>query len=352
MCVRSSLPVAATGGAQHQGAPPLPVEVATAHRQNLATFLTLDGQIAPLQDSILSTAQSATLAAVYVNEGQHVTAGTLLAKLDDSTLRASLAQNIALVAQAQAHLGSSTLQGDVTPSQANSTVATAQQQLSAAHNNVQTMVAALANAKLVYDQNKQLLTQGYVSQTAYQQADATYVQAQQSLISARQAETQAQAALRLAKATGTAAVPIQTQQIASDKASLESAQAAVKLLETQIAQTALVAPFDGVITQRLLDPGAFASPNQPIVRISQIGSVYVNINVPDNDLAYVKKGTPVDFTSSSAPGRTFTGTIFDVNATPDDRYALVSRAHRDAESRQHLARRHARLGSSSQSVSS
>jgi multidrug efflux pump subunit AcrA (membrane-fusion protein) len=42
----------------------------------------------------------------------------------------------------------------------------------------------------------------------------------------------------------------------------------------------------------------------------------VNINVPDNDLQWVSKGTPVTFTSTSAPGRTFSGEVFDVNATP------------------------------------
>jgi multidrug efflux pump subunit AcrA (membrane-fusion protein) len=42
----------------------------------------------------------------------------------------------------------------------------------------------------------------------------------------------------------------------------------------------------------------------------------VNVNVPDSDLAYVHKATPVTFTSSSVPGRTFAGTIYDVNATP------------------------------------
>jgi multidrug efflux pump subunit AcrA (membrane-fusion protein) len=66
----------------------------------------------------------------------------------------------------------------------------------------------------------------------------------------------------------------------------------------------------------MLDPGAFAGPNQPILQISQISHVYVNINVPDSDLAYVSRGTAVTFTSSSVPGRTFMGSIFDVNATP------------------------------------
>jgi HlyD family secretion protein len=253
---------------------------------------------------------------VYVNEGQRVHAGELLAKLDDSTLRAQLAQAEAQVASAQAQLGSATLQGNVTPSQANATVATAQQQLAAARNGVATAAAALSNAKLVYDSNETLYKQGYVAQTTFEQSRASYVQAQQTLNSAREQQRQAEVALTNARASGAMAVPIQNQAIAGTRASLANAQAQVKLLQTQIAQTSLIAPFDGVITNRLLDPGAFAGPNQGIVQISQVARVYLNINVPDSDLAWVRKGTPVTFTSTSTPGRTFDGTIFDVNAVP------------------------------------
>jgi HlyD family secretion protein len=304
------------GGGGPQGPPPVAVDVAKAQRQDIATFLTLDGQIAPLQQSTLSTPQSGTVTAVYANEGQRVSAGELLAKLDDSTLRAQLAQQIALEAQAQAQLSGQTLQGNITPSQALSTVQTATQQLETAKNNLSTAQAALSNAKLVYDGDVTLYKSGYVAQTALEAARAAYVQAQQTVNSSQAALDQAVVALANAKAQGTNAVPIQNQQILGARATLKSAQAQVKLLQAEIAQSALSAPFDGVITQRLLDPGSFAGPNQPILQISQIANVYVNVNVPDNDLAYVHKATPVTFTSTSVPGRTFAGTIYDVNATP------------------------------------
>jgi RND family efflux transporter MFP subunit len=52
------------------------------------------------------------------------------------------------------------------------------------------------------------------------------------------------------------------------------------------------------------------------MRISQLSSVYVNANVPDEDLAYVRPGTVVTFTTSSVANRRFTGRISDVNPTP------------------------------------
>jgi HlyD family secretion protein len=305
------------GAAGGRGAaPPLAVDVSQAKRQDIATFVTLDGQIAPVQESTLSSPQSGNVAAVYVNEGQHVGRGQVVAKLDDSTLRASLAQQEAIVQQQSAQLGSATLQAPVTAAQASNTVVTAQQQLAAAQNGVATAQAAYQSALSTYNADRQLLAQGYVAQTQFDAARAQYVQAQQALNNAREALRQAQTGLRYAQTQGGNAVPIQRQQIAVNQGQLAAAQAQVRLLETQIAQTSIVSPFDGVVTQRLLDPGAFASPNQPVVRVSQIDTVYVNVNVPDDDLPYVRTGTPVTFTTSSLGNQQFRAAVMDVNATP------------------------------------
>jgi len=303
------------GGGQHAGPPPLAVDVAKAQRQDVATFLTLDGQVSPLQESVLSLPQSGTVVSVYVNEGQHVKAGEVLAKLDDSTLRAQLAANVAAASQAEAQLRSSSLTLPMTTQSVSSGVVTAQQSLAQSQNALTSAQSAYETAKTQYESDEQLASQGYLAKVTLDQVRSAYVSAQQQLNSARAGVNSAQAALDAAKRnlgqTGVGAQDVKLKQ-----AALESAQANVRLLQTQIAQTTLTAPFDGVITQRLLDPGAYASPNQAIARISQLDEVWVNANVPDDSLGYVKRGTPVTFTSPSLPGKTFQGNVFDVNATP------------------------------------
>jgi HlyD family secretion protein len=300
----------------NQGPPPLAVDVSHATRQDLGTFLSLDGQITPLYQSTLSTPQSGNVVAVYVNEGQRVRRGQLLAKLDDSLLRAQLEQQQAIVVQQSAVLSSSNLQKPVTAAGASNTIVTAEQLLQTSRNNVQTAQAAYDSARSTYVADEQLIKQGFVARTAFDQARAAYVQAQQQLGSAKQAERQAVFGLSAARSQGTNAVPIQVQTIAANRGQLAAAKAQVKLLQTQIAQTNIIAPFDGVVTQRLLDPGAFASPNAPVVQVSQIETVYVNVNVPDSDLGYVRRGSPVTFTTSSLSNRTYSAKVFDVNGIP------------------------------------
>jgi RND family efflux transporter MFP subunit len=298
-----------------QGPAPLAVDVAKATQQDIATFLALDGQVAPLQESTLNSTQTGTLAAVYVTEGQHVVKGQLLAKLDDSTLRAQLAQNQGLLEQARARLASSTISQPIQSQQYTSSLAAAQQGLDAARNRVATADASLRSAELVNKQNQQLFTQGYVSQTALTQSQANYVAAQQETNNARSALQAAQAALASAKAN-LGQTQVDAQTVAANKGALTQAEASVTLLQTQISQASIYAPFDGVVTQRFLDPGALASASSPVVKVSQISTVYVNANVPDEDLPYVRRGTPVTFTTTSVPGKTFSATISDVNATP------------------------------------
>jgi HlyD family secretion protein len=303
------------GKSQQQGAAPLAVDVSKATQRDIATYMTLDGQITPLLQSSLSTPQSGTLTAVYVNEGDFVKKGQLLAQLDDSALRAQLAANVATVAESQAHLQSSAIQAPISSQTYSSSLSQAEQNLKQAQNRVATDEAALANSKLVYDSDTTLAAQGYVARTAEEQARANYVSAQQELRNAQQSLQPAQAALDAARAN-LGQTKIDQATIAANRATLEQAEANVQLLKTEIAQSALYAPFDGVVTSRLLDPGAYAGPNQSILQVSQIATVYVNANVPDENLEYVHPGTPASFTSASLPGRVFHGTIADVNAVP------------------------------------
>ncbi len=119
---------------QQRGAPALDVDVAQAQRRDIATYLSLDGQISPLEQSTLSFQQSGPLTTVNVVQGDRVSAGELLARIDASTLQAQLAQVQAQIAQASAQAQASQLNVPITQS------STAQA--------VENAKAALANAKL------------------------------------------------------------------------------------------------------------------------------------------------------------------------------------------------------------
>jgi multidrug efflux pump subunit AcrA (membrane-fusion protein) len=284
----ATLVLDACGGSKGPGGPqPLNVDAAPAKVQDISTNLSLDGQVAPLEQSTLAFQQSAPITQITVNIGDVAKKGMLLAQIDPSTLSAQLSQ-----AQAQAAQQHAAAQGAVVgyPVQTQANLAT-----------LETAKASLANAKLVYDQNKNLYKQGYVSETTLEQSQATYVQAQQTYNNA---------------VIGMRNDVVSAENVKAQQAGAAAASANANVLSTQVSQTSIYSPYDGVISQRLLDPGAFASPSQPVLTISRIDKIWLNINVPDEDLAYVRAGVPFTYTTTSIPGKTFRGVIQTVNAVP------------------------------------
>jgi RND family efflux transporter MFP subunit len=310
-CAHSGPPAGGTPG----GPPPVSVTTAKISRGAISTFASFDAQITPVYATTLSTAEAGTVAAVNVTEGDFVHRGQLLASLDTTQLQATLEANAATVRADEAQLVHSSVAAPIQAQQYSSAVATARQNLQSAVNSVRSARAALAHDELTEQADLQLLGQQYVSRQTYEQARATAVASRETLRSDLQAVTAQQAALRTALSNTKQRLEDEAT-IAQDAAGLDEARANVKLLQAQIAQASIVAPFDGQVTQRLLDPGAYAGASAGVLTIAQVSRVYVVANVPDVDLPAVARGKAVTFTTPSLPGRTFHGRIFDINTTP------------------------------------
>ena len=298
-----------------KGPPPVSVTTARLTRGTIATYATFNAQVTPVYQTTLSTAQAGTIESVDVTEGDFVTKGQVLASLDISQLAASLKANRATVREDEAQLQHSNVAAPVNSQQYSSAVSTARQNLAAALNNVRTARAALASDDLTQKADLDLLRQQYVSRQTYEQARAAYVSARETLLSNQQAVTAQRAALQTAL-VNTSQRGLDQATIAQSAAGLDGARANVELLQAQIAQSSIVAPFDGQVTQRLLDAGAYAGASSGIFELAQVSRVYVVANVPDVDLSTVARGKAVTFTTASVPGRTFQGRVFDVNTTP------------------------------------
>ena len=107
----------------------------------------------------------------------------------------------------------------------------------------------------------------------------------------------------------------------------EEAQAEVEELEALVSYTRIVAPFDGVVTGRFVDPGALiqASGSQsgsaqgatgpskagasPVVSVADLSKLRVYIYVPENETSLIRVGMPATLTLREFPGRQFTGTV-------------------------------------------
>jgi len=129
---------------------------------------------------------------------------------------------------------------------------------------------------------------------------------------AQDAVTQAQQALALAQN------PYTAQDVQAAKAAVSQAQAALDAAKLQLAQATLVAPFDGVITQKFVAPGALVSPSTPIVTLFG-NDLDIPVSFEESRLSMLKPGLQVGITVAAYPGQTFDGKVAGVYPSADSK---------------------------------
>jgi RND family efflux transporter MFP subunit len=151
-------------------------------------------------------------------------------------------------------------------------------------------------------------------------ARATAVAAEKALTQARAAQSAAEAEHRLAAALGKRIATLHARNSATDQerdeaearlsaaaarlagaeaaiegadANLASARAAVGVATATESFSTVRAPFDGLVTERLTDPGNLAAPGVPLLRIESDGARQVVVRVDEARAAYVRVGDHV-----------------------------------------------------------
>lgn len=97
--------------------------------------------------------------------------------------------------------------------------------------------------------------------------------------------------------------------------SADAARAALRSIQQIEDYLQVKAPFDGIVTERNVHPGALVGPTGgsgvavPMVRIEQVSRLRLVVPVPEVYAAAIPAGTKVNFTVPAFPGQTFSGTV-------------------------------------------
>ena len=231
------------------------------------------------------------IAELLVQEGDRVRPGQLLGRLDTRRLAPKAATWEAQVAaqqQAVARLEAGNRPEEVRKAKAD---------LAAAE-------ADLENAQLTYKRVKQLSTQG--------------VEPPQRL-------DDAQAALDVTKAREGAArqayelmvLGPRKEDIAEAKATLRAFEADLALARRELADAQLYAPTNGVIRDRILEPGDMASPQKPVFTLALDNPVWVRAYVPETDLGRIRTGMPAEVNTDTFPGKRYPAWIGFISPTAE-----------------------------------
>jgi membrane fusion protein (multidrug efflux system) len=238
---------------------------------------------------------------VLVDDNQPVTAGQVLARIDDRDFKVNLEQARAEVESAKANI-------------ANKQAAIVAQQ-SAIEAAQATVALDQANAIFAEQDDQryaELAKKGYGSVQNAQQAAS-------KIAAARAAVTRDTAVV------GTAAKQLDVikAELAQAQATLSRAQAAEDQAELNLSYTALVSPVDGVIGNRTLRIGQYVQTGSQLMSVVPNQAAYIIANYKETQLANVQRGQSVDIKVDTFPGQVFKGHVDSLSPASGQEFALL-----------------------------
>ena len=227
------------------------VKTATAEKGRIEAVYTITGALVPAETAKISSQMTGKVSEINAEEGDSVSAGQVLAKLDDTQLSAQLGQ------------ANATYQGSV--------------------NTEKQAKINLDNAAAALERTKSLYAEGAVAKT---QLDAD------------------QKAYDLAK----------SQYDSSISSGLGGAKASVANINAQVNNTIIKSPIPGIVVSKNITVGETATVGNALMTVADMSSLKLKGTITQAALPYIKKGDSVDLYIDIYPDRTFQGTISDIGS--------------------------------------
>lgn len=318
-------------------------------RQSLTITVSANGTVKPERSINLSPKNSGILKTLLAKEGDIVKQGQIVAYMDDSNLRGQLTSAQGQLAQAEANLQKAIAgnrpqdigqsQGALDEAEANLQKVQAgnrSQDIAASQAQLQNTQAALRKAEDNLLRNQQLYNAGGISLQTLNQSRADRDSAQATVNAAQQALALQKAGSRPEDIEQAQAVVKQRQQalallkagtrqedIDAARAQVTSARGSLQNIQAQINDTIIRAPFDGVVTKKFADPGAFVTPTTASSEVASSSSSSilslastneVVANLAETNISKIRLGQKVSIKADAYPGKTFEGKVSQIAA--------------------------------------
>jgi len=224
---------------------------------------------------------------LYAEEGDSVKQGELLAEIDSTDLLAQKQQITSTKAQSQAGK------------------AQAEAKYEYDKKNIEVMKIGVERAKEDFDRAKAQFTGGVLTKEQFDHL--------------KKALETAQAQYEAAQAQ----VNVSKTQITASETTIASSQAQIDVINTQLKNTRLYAPVNGIVAKRWLLPGDIANPGQSIFTINNNSRFWVMVYLEETNMNELHIGQSAKFTLDTYSNVIFTGKIFLLGSTTASQFSLI-----------------------------
>jgi len=218
-----------------------------------------------------------------VFEGQMITEGQVVARLDQKDLKLEIAQRQAQVAAARAVLAE--LQTGSRP-----------EEITQAEAALERVQAEGSRARIEFERQKRLFDREVISTREFDQAKTAFEAAEARIREARAFSALVRKGPR-------------QEKIDQSEATLQQAKQALELAQTRLNYATLLSPISGMVLSENVQSGEYVSPGTPVISLGDLSRVYLRAYINETDLGRIKLGQKVHLTTDTFPGKKYEGKI-------------------------------------------
>jgi HlyD family secretion protein len=250
------------------------------------------GIVQPIETVNLSPKVAGQLAELFVAQGDRITKGQIIAKMDSRSIQTQIAQAQANLANAQANLEKLKTGSRL-------------EEIAAAKARLESAKARANLSRTRLERNKDLANQGVITRDRLDELFADQKATTANVLEQQRQLEQLQNGTR-------------PEDIAQAIAQVQEAKARLDAVKVQLDDTIIRSPFNGIITQKFSNVGAFVTPTTSASAVgsgsstsivSAASGLEILAKVPEVDIAKIEIGQKVEIVADAFPDQTFTGEV-------------------------------------------
>lgn len=278
---------------ENEALKPVPVSVAQVKRATIEKVQSVTGKAMPVKDVSIVPKIPGKVLEVHVSLGESVKKGQTLFAIDDTDIRLQLAQAEAALSLAKANLQ-------------RSKGGSLELQMAQLESSLRTAEINMNDAKKMYEDTKTLYESGMASKQNFDSVETRYKVAVEQYNTAK-------------KAKELTAGKINKENLMASQAQVKQAQAAYDLAKSQLDNTVVTSPVDGLVSALNVTEGEMASSAMAAVSVVDISSIIVDVNVMENIVNMLSPGNKCHVYIRSVREESFEGEVISVSPSADPR---------------------------------
>jgi len=246
--------------------------------RTIKEMVAASGKIFPQTEVKISSDVSGEIVELFIEEGDSVVTGKLLANIDPEAIESQVERGRAAVNTSKAQLANAR-------SQVKNLIAQREQ-----------IEAQLKNAREIYERNKKLYADGVISEAEFQQSESNFEGLEANLRSSK------------------ASIEAAEENVKASEFSVKSAQASLDELRTSLRRTSIYSPMSGIVSMLSVEEGervvgTIQMAGTEMMRIANLNAMEVRVDVSENDIPRVSIGDEVEIEVDAYIDRIFKGTV-------------------------------------------